>query len=228
MATPSVLIVPMPIPRSQNAPHFDGKYVDDFLDLITQHGANAGITDHDKLVKYILQYSSDRVKDLIRYLPEFDPDVAGKTWNKAKTTLKGLYGLADETPDYSETMLRNFCKECSAKSSFTDKNEIETYHREFMRIAGPLMKKSKITDQQCAYHFITGIPSHMKTWFTAEVPKAKRKRTSPPTIAESIAILQTRFDPDSLTYDPWNETKERGEQDVSFDPYGNRQDTAPL
>ncbi|KAJ7118332.1 hypothetical protein C8R44DRAFT_790584 [Mycena epipterygia] len=71
----SILRVPMPIPGTQNAPYFNGKYLSDSLAIVVQHGANAGITDLDLLVPYILQYSSDRVKDYIRYSPEFDPDV---------------------------------------------------------------------------------------------------------------------------------------------------------
>ncbi|KAJ7256978.1 hypothetical protein C8J57DRAFT_1074640, partial [Mycena rebaudengoi] len=158
----TVLQVPIPIPRTPTAPYFNGKYVADFLAILGQHGANAGITDLDNLVPYILQYSSDEVKDLIRYLPEFDPDEADKTWKKAKECLQLLYGQADEPPNFTESMLREFCREQSAKSFFKDKKEIETYHQEFMKIAGPLVKNKKITDKQRDYYFVSGIPSALK------------------------------------------------------------------
>ncbi|KAJ7810398.1 hypothetical protein B0H13DRAFT_1621122, partial [Mycena leptocephala] len=157
-ASVSVLLVPMPIPRTQNAPLFNGRYVNDFLSLIAQHGANAGITNKDELVPYILQYSSDRVKDMIRYDPAFDPDVAGKTWKDAKAGLTMLFGHADEAPDYNEAMLREFCQERNAKSPFSTKEEIEIYVQEFSQIAGPLVKKSKITDKERDFYFIAGIP----------------------------------------------------------------------
>lgn len=161
----SILQVPMPIPRTPNAPYFNGKYITDFLTVLIQHGANAGITDMNLLVLYILQYSSDEVKDLIRYMPEFDPDATGKTYNKAKDALMLLYGQADEPPNYTESMLRDFCRDQSAKSPFKDKKQIETYIQEFMKVAGPLIKMLKITEQQRDYYFISGIPSSIKEWF---------------------------------------------------------------
>ncbi|KAJ7715510.1 hypothetical protein DFH07DRAFT_762754 [Mycena maculata] len=215
----------MPIPRTPNAPHFNGKYVTDFLTLITQHGSNAGVTDLDDLVPYIVQYSSDAVKDLIRYIPEFDPELPKKTWAAAEKALFLLYGHAEETPDYSEAMLRDFCQERSAKSPFASKKEIETYLRDFMHIAGPLKKKSTITEDLCNFYFIAGIPKELKEWFQNEVPVAKRKRDSPPTIPESIVILQKRFDKSALTYEPWKENTERKDRTVAFGADGNRLET---
>jgi hypothetical protein len=215
----------MPIPRTQNAPLFNGRYVNDFLSLIAQHGANAGITKKDELVPYILQYSSDRVKDMIRYDPAFDPDVAGKTWKDAKAGLTMLFGHADEAPDYNEAMLREFCQERNAKSPFSTKEEIEIYVQEFSQIAGPLVKKSKITDKERDFYFIAGIPEDLKDWFNNKVPVANRKRSDPPKIAESVRILQRRFDQDSLTYKPWGETPARRERQVTFGADGNIQGT---
>ncbi|KAJ7078163.1 hypothetical protein B0H15DRAFT_789135 [Mycena belliarum] len=215
----------MPIPRTPNAPYFNGKYLSDFLTVLIQHGANAGITDLDLLVPYILQYSSDEVKDLIRYLPEFDPDESGKTFKKAKESLQLLYGQADEPPNYTESMLREFCREQSAKSSFKDKKHIETYHKEFMQIAGPLVKRSKITSKQRDYYFVSGIPSVIKEWFNNQVPEPNRKRTDPPSIAVSIGILQKRFDVDSLLFEPWKDETEPRDRKVKFDTDGKRVDS---
>ncbi|KAF7354482.1 hypothetical protein MVEN_01137400 [Mycena venus] len=138
--TQTILRVPMPIPRTTNAPYFNGKYLADFLTILAQHGANAGITDLDDLVPYIVQYSSDEVKDLIRYMTEFDPDESGKTWSAAKVQLRLLYGQADEPPSYTEEMLQDFCQKQSAKSPFKNKKQIETYHKDFMHLGGPLVK----------------------------------------------------------------------------------------
>ncbi|KAJ7244539.1 hypothetical protein C8J57DRAFT_1525011 [Mycena rebaudengoi] len=223
-APPSVLLVPMPIPRTPQAPHFNGKYVTDFLTLITQHGVNAGISNKDELVPYIVQYSSDQVKDLIRYLPQFDPDETGKTWVKAKEELTLLYGHAEETPDYSEQVLRDYCQEQSAKSPFSNKLEVETYYRGFALIAGPLIKKSQITEVQRNFYFIAGLPKRMKEWFQNQAPSTKRTRSDPPTISESVAILQKRFDKESLTYEPWSETTELKDSKDNFDPEGNRKE----
>ncbi|KAJ6579429.1 hypothetical protein B0H10DRAFT_2235683 [Mycena sp. CBHHK59/15] len=71
----NILQVPMPSPRASGAPRFEGKEVTSFLTSIVQHGASAGITDIDDLVPYILQYSTGSIRSLIRYMPEFDPEV---------------------------------------------------------------------------------------------------------------------------------------------------------
>ncbi|KAJ7195851.1 hypothetical protein B0H12DRAFT_1331738 [Mycena haematopus] len=205
----------MPIAGTANAPYFNGKYLTDFLTVLVQHGSNAGITDLNDLVPYILHYSSDEVKDLIRYMPEFDPDETGKTYSAAKTQLLLLFGQADQPPNYTESMLRDFCREHSAKSPFKNKMQIETYFKEFMKIAGPLVKQKKITTKARDYYFITGLPSTIKEWFNNQVPEPNRKRTDPPGVAVSIGILQKRFDVDSLLFEPWKDDTESRDRKVN-------------
>ncbi|KAJ7247153.1 hypothetical protein B0H12DRAFT_1324955 [Mycena haematopus] len=212
----------MPIAGTANAPYFNGKYLTDFLTVLVQHGSNAGITDLNDLVPYILHYSSDEVKDLIRYMPEFDPDETGKTYSAAKTQLLLLFGQADQPPNYTESMLRDFCREHSAKSPFKNKMQIETYFKEFMKIAGPLVKQKKITTKARDYYFITGLPSTIKEWFNNQVPEPNRKRTDPPGVAVSIGILQKRFDVDSLLFEPWKDDTESRDRKVKFDIDGKR------
>ncbi|KAJ7743465.1 hypothetical protein DFH07DRAFT_964105 [Mycena maculata] len=195
----------MPSPRSVGAPRFEGKEVTAFLLSVAQHGANAGITDMDDLVPYIVQYSSSDVRDLIRYMPEFDPEVTKKTWTAAKAQLMLLYGHSERVPDYTESMLKDYCEKQSAKSPFTNMVDIESYYRGFAQIAVPLIKKARITAKERDFYFIAGIPEVIKEWFLSQVPEAKRKRSDPPTIAESIGYLQKRFDDDSLTFKPWAE-----------------------
>ncbi|KAJ6488729.1 hypothetical protein DFH09DRAFT_937143 [Mycena vulgaris] len=201
----------MPAARSPGAPRFDGKEVTAFLTNLVQQGANAGITNLDDLVPYILQYSTDEVRSLIRYAPDFDPEVTGKTWPAAKAELLLLYGHSERVPDYTETMLKDYCQKQSAKSSFTNMSEVETYYRGFAQIAIPLIKKSRITPTERNFYFVAGIPKVIKDWFVLQVPEAKRKRATPPSIAESIAVLQKRFAEDTLVFEPWAE-------DVTADP----------
>ncbi|KAJ7182565.1 hypothetical protein C8R43DRAFT_869195 [Mycena crocata] len=201
----NVLQVPMPSSRSAGAPRFEGKEVTSFLTSIVQHGGNAGITDIDELVPYILQYSSEPIRSLIRYMPEFDPESTGKTWSAAKDQLLLLYGHSERVPDYTETMLRDFCEKQSAKPSFTNMADIEVYYRSFAQIAVPLIKKSKISAKERDFYFIAGIPKVIKDWFLTQVPDIKKKRSNPPSVAESIGYLTKRFDDDSLTFEPWTE-----------------------
>ncbi|KAJ6600651.1 hypothetical protein B0H10DRAFT_2230917 [Mycena sp. CBHHK59/15] len=138
-------------------------------------------------------------------MPEFDPEITGKTWNAAKDQLLLLYGHSERVPDYTETMLRDFCEKQSAKPSFVNMADIEVYYRAFALIAVPLVKKAKISTKERDFYFIAGIPKVIKDWFLTQVPDAKRKRSDPPSVAESIGYLKKRFDDDSLTFEPWTE-----------------------
>ena len=179
------LRVPMPIPRTANAPYFDGPYVNDFLQLIIQHGANTGITDCDDLVTYIVQYSSDHVKDIICFMPEFDEEVTNKKWDDAKKMLVALYGSLDIPPKTNEEDLKDYCRANSICPEFADKQAVDAYHRGFQKLAAPLMKNGLLTEKAKNFYFITGIPVLMKEWFYQQVPEPKRKRMDPPTITQS-------------------------------------------
>ncbi|KAJ7265213.1 hypothetical protein C8J57DRAFT_1511776 [Mycena rebaudengoi] len=205
MATSNVLQVPMPSARSSGAPRFEGREITAYLTSIVQAGANAGITDLDNLVPYIVQYASDDVRDLIRYMPEFDPEETGKTWADAKAQMLLLYGHSERVPDYNETMLKDFCEKQSAKPCFANMTEIEQYYRQFSQIAVPLVKKSRISPKERDFYFIAGLPEVISDWFYTQVPEAKRKRSSPPSVTESIGYLKKRFEEDSIKFKPWTE-----------------------
>ncbi|KAJ6510748.1 hypothetical protein C8R45DRAFT_1161682, partial [Mycena sanguinolenta] len=195
----------MPSARSASAPRFEGKEVTSFLTSIAQHGANASITDLDKLVSYILEYSTDDVKQLIRFMPEFDPEVSGKTWTAAKDQLMLLYGYAERVPDYTETMLKDFIEKSYASAPFTNMSDVTNYYRSFSQISVPLIKKAKIPTNERDFYFVAGLPKEVKDWFLTQVPDAQRKRSAPPSVPETIAILKKRFDEDSLAFQPWTE-----------------------
>ena len=80
----TTMLYPMPIPGTPNAPLYKGEFTRDFLDALVDHGRNAGITNKDNLVDYIVRYSDSVVKLQIRFLPEFDRDVTTKTWKEAE------------------------------------------------------------------------------------------------------------------------------------------------
>ncbi|KIK53740.1 hypothetical protein GYMLUDRAFT_250070 [Collybiopsis luxurians FD-317 M1] len=168
------LRVPMPIPRTQNAPFFNGRYLEDFLKLIIQHGANAGITDANKLVRYIIDYSSDKVKDNIIYLDEFDLDKTPKpTWNLAKEALTLLYSATDKPKDYTEEELKAFCREKAAKQSFSKVSDVENYLRDFIAIAASLKKRKILSTEEYNLYFVQGLPTSLKDWFASAIPETQ-------------------------------------------------------
>ncbi|KAJ3745973.1 hypothetical protein DFH05DRAFT_1458361 [Lentinula detonsa] len=215
------LRVPMPIPRTPSAPLFNGKYLNDFLEQIILHANQAGETNKDQMVKYILSYSSDLVKDTIRFMDEFDPTNTSITWDNAKDALRSLYGSYDKPTDYTQEELKEFCKDQSAKSPFSKNSEIKSYYREFIAIASSLKKKGTITDKEANYYFVLGLPHSMKEWFLAALPSQNCTRDNPPTTTESLKILRTRHDKKSLLYEDWNVDSDEKAKHV-FDHLGNK------
>ncbi|KAJ7648673.1 hypothetical protein DFH06DRAFT_1423371 [Mycena polygramma] len=197
------LLVPMPVPRTPNAPYFDQRGVTDFLNLILQHGSNAGIDDPDELVSFIVRYSSDRVREVIQYIPEIDIDEPNRTWKAAREQLLLLYGSSDQRR-VSESELIEFCRQQSAKSPYHTKQDIEQYLRDFQWIAAPLLKQHDITAKQRDFYFVSGIPRSIKQWFISRVPEHQRTRSNPVPLADSLGILYGYFDPDTLFPDVWN------------------------
>jgi hypothetical protein len=73
--------------------YFDEHGVRNFLALILQHGSNAGITDPDELFTFIARHS-DRVGEVIQYIPELDDDTPDRTWAAAREQMLLLYGFS--------------------------------------------------------------------------------------------------------------------------------------
>ncbi|KIK50402.1 hypothetical protein GYMLUDRAFT_65281 [Collybiopsis luxurians FD-317 M1] len=203
------LWVPMPIPRTQNAPFFNGRYIEDFLNRIVQHATQAGETDLDKMVKYILDYSSDIVKDTIINMDEFNIDSPyALKWSAAKAALYSLYGTMDKPKEYTEEELKEFF--------IRHRN-----YRDFISIGASLKKRGTITEKQYDYYFVLGLPRAMKDWFLSAAPEDKRTRDDPPSVTESLQILKTRFDKKLLIYKDWN-SDQLDQAKSLFDDRGNR------
>ena len=111
----------MPAPRTESAPRFSGKNVRHFLHTLIEFGTRTGITNHNELVPYILWYSSEEVKRVICFLPEFDKDIPNKEWSAAKEMLVSLYGSSDEPETATEEDLRAYCRSTHDGEAFADK-----------------------------------------------------------------------------------------------------------
>lgn len=119
------------------------------------------------------------------------------------------------------TNLKEFCRKKSAESNFTKLSQVESYFRDFVGIAASLKKRGLITEKRYNYYFVLGLPRSMKDWFLSAAPEKKHTRDDPPSVAESLKILKTRFDKQSLIYEEWD--VDNSEQvKSSFDNSGNR------
>ncbi|KAK1223226.1 hypothetical protein PQX77_013890 [Marasmius sp. AFHP31] len=217
------LPIPMPIPGTRNAPHFNGKFVSDFLDRIKLHGGAAQISDNDKLVDYIYHYSSDQVKEYICYLPEFDLEIPGRTWDAASTQLKSMFASTDVKTMFTEDSLTSFAKSHAANYTFTLQKDVENYYLEFQQIAAPLVKKQQITGRRRDLIFTKGIPIDLWSWLTRALPEANHKVDNPPTMSASHKILLDKFDKNSLFFDAKEALKT-----PSYDAAGNRLESSKV
>ncbi|KAJ7259778.1 hypothetical protein C8J57DRAFT_1072943 [Mycena rebaudengoi] len=188
-------IIPLPIPRSADAPSFDGSNLTDFLSILKQHGHRAGLSD-DELAPYILQYCTEDVKRVVRYLPELSPNA--RSWADAEEELKGLYGSEDRPTRFSIDDLRSFCAETHAKQAFESKNDVEVYLRRFMEISGSIRQDGRLTESEADLYFVTGLPAKTMGEVIAKLPAANRTTSKPPAIKEVRRILMALFKEDSL------------------------------
>ena len=137
------LLMPMPIPGTSNVPLFNGRYSRDFLAKIEFHRAAAGIISKDLLVDYIYDYSTDEVKAKIWFLPEFNKGKLGKVWVEVKAMLVALYGILEVLPQVTKAQLTSFCTENANKAPFPNKKALETYYRNFLTLAAPLVENGQ-------------------------------------------------------------------------------------
>jgi hypothetical protein len=136
-------------------------------------------------------------------MPEFDPDVAGKTWDTARKTIINLYGSCDETPRIRLQELMDYCRDSNAKCSLENISDVQQYLRGFMAFAAPLVKQRDINNAERDFYFIAGLPTRLKEAFIFRVPEAQRERSNPPSIADSVSILQELLGEDSLFPGLW-------------------------
>ncbi|KAF8210878.1 hypothetical protein K438DRAFT_1959092 [Mycena galopus ATCC 62051] len=154
-------VIPLLIPRLADAPSFDGLNLTDFL------------------APDILQYCTEDVKHVMRYLPELGPAVS--SWADAEEELKGLYGSEDRPIRFSIDDLRSFCAETHARQAFEMKNNVEIYLCRFMEILGSICQD--------------GLPAKTLGEVIAKVPAVNHTTMVPPSIkeAEMRSLLEKRL-----------------------------------
>ena len=207
----------MPSPLSPNAPRFDRQRVNDFIDITTLLLDQALVTNETERIKFLIRYASDRVRDVIEYETEFDPDNDTRTYAAACDKLRELYGVFDKPPERTLTDLENFCK-ASRQKEFTRVLDIDEYHENFLAIASVLKKNAICTQLVLNQYFVAGIPATIHQWFIATLPAENRVKTNPPSISQSVTLLKTRYEPTALLNLPWDQES----KPVTYDKQGQR------
>jgi hypothetical protein len=185
----------MPVPRTPEAPSFDGKRLTDFLSILKQHGQRAGMNE-DELTPYILQYCTEDVKNILRFSPELGP--SARVWDDAVAEMQSFYASEDKPARYSVDDLRQFCNETSAKPPFESKTEVELYFRRFREISGTILEDKRLSSDQVDLYFVAGLPMKTLKIVESKLPEANRVTSAPPKIRAVRKILDEMFVENSL------------------------------
>ncbi|KAJ7204965.1 hypothetical protein GGX14DRAFT_368381 [Mycena pura] len=191
-AVPLQTIIPLPIPRTPEAPSFDGTHLSAIL---KQHGRRAGLSE-DELVPYILQYCTEDVKKVLRFSPELK--ATASSWSDAVEEMKVYYSSDDKPTYYSVDDLRQFCQETRAQPAFQKPAEAEQYLRRFREISGSILADKRLPDGHINLYFVSGLPQDTLDAVYQKLPSSQRVVSNPPSMKEVRKILNGLLNEDSL------------------------------
>lgn len=184
----------MPIPGTQNAPLFKGKYVTDFTDTLEALAFSSQIRLED-LPRYVPRYCHRRV----RYVIEVAPLWSQNNWPATRAYLVKLYGSNDHKPHVSPDKFRKWVKHHSKDTTFSNVQDVDEYLREFTAQTSPLLSTQLITSKETDLLFFKGIPRALQSKIRDQMPGAHGTRIqSPPPVDDILALLRSEFDEDDI------------------------------
>ena len=101
----------MPSPRAKLAPHFDGRYLTEFLREFDKTAKLAGLTDAEKC-EQVLDYCIPRVRNHYKYDDKAESLFEGSDWEAVKKELHTSFGDNDGPVRFSGKELHEFSDEC--------------------------------------------------------------------------------------------------------------------
>ena len=191
MAT--VFVIPMPTPRSPNAPFFKGERVTDFLDCLEAHATAANVQFND-LPAYVLRYCHRHVRNII----DSSNHWTQHDWATTRSYLVDLYGSNDRKPKNSPERLRKWVKFHADTYVFSRLQDVDRYYREFTAQSTPLISASCLTTNEANFLFYKGIPRSMRKKIKRKIPDAHQTASSAPSIASVLGYLRDEFHEDDI------------------------------
>lgn len=153
-------VLNMPIPGTKLAPEkFRGDYtkVKDFIQhydrLLVQHN----VITHRERCETITRYCSRKQRETIQNIPSY----ATPDWTRLREDILKLYDADRDTKRYTIKDVMNFTKK-KQKLRITDLAAWKRYVRSFLRVAGSLLRNTKLTEEEHATYFWKGIPRIMR------------------------------------------------------------------
>ncbi|RDX40527.1 hypothetical protein OH76DRAFT_1423641 [Lentinus brumalis] len=182
-------VYPMPIPRTHEAPCFNGHNLSEFMNILESHLSRAQIVDEDIRVKYLMRYSTDTIRQAVGRLPELDRSRTGKSWEEAKIVLHDFYGYLDEHSPRAKFL--RWVQSAADHPMFVSKAQVNTYYLDFMSRGQSLLDNAQISKNDLSFAFIQGAPSSMKATLRELIPDERRNRSTPYTIKNTLALLHS-------------------------------------
>lgn len=214
-------------PRAKLAPHFDGRYLSDFLREFETAAKLAGLTDSE-MCDRVLDYCSHRIRDSYKYDDAAEKLFKGDDWGKVKDELKTSYGDDDGPNKYSDRELQEFSDECRRRHKIKNLADFRRYVRMFREKTGNLVKDHKITTEKRDFLFYQGLNSALRDAIEPKLVKAKGTElfeSDPPKRSEVISAVEEYFTKDSLKRIIPNDEQSDTDDDLK-DLFGDEDDEA--
>lgn len=224
-------VTDLPIIGTKGAPEkFKGKgsKVDSFLRhyerLCTKYHV---YTDQDK-VEGITQYCSSHVRQLMEGLASYNhPD-----WKQFSADIRTYYDADEETRRFKTQDLEKYVRHSRKKSTFSNMNAWMKYQRGFLRIAGWLENKKKITAGDKAFYFWKGMPKRFRNRVEARLMTGTSQLDldQPFPISDvrkvvEVLLKRDRFDKDRLPSDSEESDTDDESSEESSDDEDSDEDT---
>ena len=224
-------VITMPIPGSKNAPQrFKGNHVmvKPFLEHYDKLLAVNNVTQDSEQCYAILQYCSIPVREIIEGMASFiTPD-----WTQLKSDILKYFDSALTEERFNEQDLISFIKDTRT----LEIHSLETfrrYCRQFIRIGGWLLGKTKITADEYNKYFWLGLPKKLRynlelalRYKTPTLDASKPYPCDDVTSAAEDFLRRDRFDAEETTIhrtarfmdEKFEELEDEEEDDERLDP----------
>lgn len=147
----------LPIAGTKSAPpKFTGDYtkITEFIRHYEKICARMLVTRDTDKIRNIGQYCSKRVRNFLEGLESYELG----NWEEFKKDFLHLYDAERDEKRYKEKDLIRYVQTTRNREAFTTLSSWKQYDRGFIRIAGWLRSKGKITKEKQDFYYWKGIP----------------------------------------------------------------------
>ena len=151
----------LPVPGSKSAPKkFKGKFSDvkPFLKHYEKLCMQKGIVDEEEKIQNLTQYCSRKVREFLEGLPSYTDE----NWEAFVQDIWEYYDAEKDTKRFKRGDLESFSRRAKNDRVPMRLSKWKEYNRDFIRIAGWLEGKSKISSEEKDLYYWKGIPSDFR------------------------------------------------------------------